>query len=50
VARAEVRVALADLGYGPDEIRSALERVPSEDTEETVEELLRGALRELASR
>jgi len=50
VARAEVRSALADLGYGPDEIRGALDRLGSDEAEDSVEELLRGALRELASR
>lgn len=50
MARAEVRAALADLGYGPDEIRGALERLGADDSEECVEDLLRGALRELASR
>jgi len=44
-ARGEVRAALAELGYGPDEIRRALEGGHDEDT---VEELLRQALRELA--
>jgi holliday junction DNA helicase RuvA len=44
-ARGEVRAALAELGYGPDEIRQALE---GGTTEGTVEELLRRALRELA--
>jgi holliday junction DNA helicase RuvA len=44
-ARGEVRAALAELGYGPDEIRKALEGGHDEDT---VEELLRQALRELA--
>ena len=44
-ARSEVRAALAELGYGNDEIRRALEGAPSEGS---VEELLRGALRELA--
>ena len=44
-ARGEVRAALAELGYGPDEIRRALEGGSDEDT---VEELLRQALRELA--
>jgi Holliday junction DNA helicase RuvA len=46
-ARSEVRAALAELGYGPDEIRSALEGL-SESA--GVEELLRLALRELAGR
>ncbi|MDR3650528.1 MAG: Holliday junction branch migration protein RuvA [Acidimicrobiales bacterium] len=44
-ARGEVRAALTELGYGPDEIRRALEGGESEGT---VEELLRQALRELA--
>ena len=44
-ARGEVRAALAELGYGPDEIRRALE---GGEDEGTVEELLRQALRELA--
>lgn len=43
--RQEVRAALAELGYGPDEIRRALTEVPEEGA---VEELLRHALRELA--
>jgi Holliday junction DNA helicase RuvA len=50
LARAEVRAALVELGYGPDEIRGALDRAGPDESEETVEELLRGALRELASR
>jgi Holliday junction DNA helicase RuvA len=45
-ARVEVREALAELGYGTDEIRRALNRLPPEGT---VEDLLRGALRELAA-
>ncbi len=49
-ARAEVRAALAELGYAPEEIRGALERIGVDDSEECVEDLLRGALRELASR
>ena len=49
-ARSEVRAALVELGYGPDEIRGALERFGPDDEIEGVEELLRGALRELASR
>lgn len=48
VARAEVRAALAELGYGPEEIRGALDRI--DESDESVEELLRGALRELAAR
>lgn len=44
--RAEVRGALQELGYGPDEIRRALEAVPEVGS---VEDLLRGALRELAA-
>ena len=44
---AEVREALAALGYAPDEVRGALERLPAEGT---VEELLREALSELAPR
>jgi Holliday junction DNA helicase RuvA len=44
-ARSEVRAALAELGYGPDEIRRALEIAPDEGE---VEEMLRAALRELA--
>ena len=46
-ARAEARAALGELGYGPDEIRRALEGV-REDA--GVEEVLRLALRELAAR
>jgi len=44
-ARGEVRAALVELGYGPEEIRRALE---GGQEEATVEELLRQALRELA--
>lgn len=44
-ARHEVRAALSELGYGPDEIRRALTEVPEEGA---VEDLLRQALRELA--
>jgi Holliday junction DNA helicase RuvA len=48
-ARAEVRSALVELGYSPEEIRGALDRIgPGEAG--SVEDLLRGALRELASR
>ncbi len=46
-SRAEARAALAELGYGPDEIRRALEG-RREDV--GVEELLRLALRDLAAR
>lgn len=46
-ARAEARAALAELGYGPDEIRRALE---GRRDDVGVEELLRLALRELATR
>jgi Holliday junction DNA helicase RuvA len=44
--RADVRAALAGLGYGPDEIRHALTRLPSEGA---VEDQIRLALRELAA-
>jgi Holliday junction DNA helicase RuvA len=43
--RGEVRAALVELGYGPDEIRRALHGIPDEGA---VEEMLRQALRELA--
>lgn len=43
--RGEVRAALVELGYGPDEIRRALHDVPDDGA---VEEMLRHALRELA--
>ncbi len=43
--RREVRAALAELGYGPEEIRGALDALPDDGG---VEELLRMALRELA--
>jgi len=46
-ARAEARAALAELGYGPEEIRRALDG-RREDV--GVEELLRLALRDLAAR
>jgi Holliday junction DNA helicase RuvA len=45
--RAEVRAALSELGYGPDEIRAALEAVRGDVG---VEEMLRLALRDLAAR
>lgn len=44
-ARAEVRAALTELGYAPDEVRSVLADLP---TEGAVEELLRTALKQLA--
>lgn len=44
-ARQEVRAALAELGYGSEEIRRAMAEVPGEGA---VEDLLRQALRELA--
>jgi holliday junction DNA helicase RuvA len=44
-AQVEAREALAELGYGPEEIRSALDGV---DDESSVEVLVRSALRELA--
>lgn len=42
---AEVRAALAGLGYGPDEVRDALRSLPEAGT---VEELLTSALRQMA--
>lgn len=44
-ARAEVRVALAGLGYGAEEVRAAVGGLPAEGA---VEDLLRQALRHLA--
>jgi Holliday junction DNA helicase RuvA len=44
-ARGEVRAALVELGYGPDEIRQALDAVPDDDSVET---MVRTALRQLA--
>lgn len=44
-SRAEVRAALAGLGYGHDEVREALQSLPDDGE---VEELLRRALRTLA--
>lgn len=46
-SRAEARAALAELGYAPDEIRGALDGLRDDVG---VEEMLRLALRELASR
>jgi Holliday junction DNA helicase RuvA len=43
--RAEVRAALAGLGYDPDEVRDVLTRIPEDGA---VEDLLRDALRQLA--
>jgi holliday junction DNA helicase RuvA len=43
--RGEVRAALVELGYGPDEIRGAMDAV---DDDGSVEEMVRTALRELA--
>ncbi len=45
-ARAEVRAALAGLGYGPDEVRPVIAGLPEEGA---VEDLLRRALRDLAA-
>lgn len=44
-AHAEVRAALAGLGYGPDEVRHAVRTLPEAGT---VEELLTSALRQMA--
>jgi Holliday junction DNA helicase RuvA len=44
--RQDVRAALAELGYGPEEIRHALAGVPEDGS---VEDALRTALRELAA-
>ena len=44
-ARAEVRAALAGLGYGPDEVREATRELTDDGP---VEDLLRTALRQLA--
>lgn len=46
-AQSEVSEALAQLGYGPEEVRAAVRALPAEGT---VEELLRAALRQLAHR
>jgi Holliday junction DNA helicase RuvA len=43
--RAEVRAALAGLGYGPDEVRDVVAQLPEGGT---VEDLLREALKLLA--
>lgn len=44
--RADVRAALAGLGYGPDEVRAVLGALPADGP---VEDLLRDALRRLAA-
>jgi Holliday junction DNA helicase RuvA len=44
--RAEVRTALAGLGYGPDEVREAVRDLPDEGA---VEDLLKSALQQLAA-
>ena len=46
-ARAEVRAALTELGYGPEEIRAALAGLPDD---QPAESLLRAALKQLAVR
>ena len=46
-ARAEVRAALTELGYGPDEVRAALAGLPED---QPAESLLRSALKQLAVR
>lgn len=46
--RADVRAALAGLGYGPDEVRDAVRTLPDDGEDRPVEELLRLALRQLA--
>ena len=44
--RADVRDALIGLGYGPDEVRDVLNRIPDEGA---IEDLVRDALRQLAT-
>jgi Holliday junction resolvasome RuvABC DNA-binding subunit len=46
-ARAEVRAALGELGYAPDEIRAAVAGLPDD---QPAEDLLRAALKQLAVR
>lgn len=46
-AMSEVAEALGQLGYGPEEVRAALRNLPPEGS---VEDLLRAALRQLATR
>jgi Holliday junction DNA helicase RuvA len=43
--KGEARQALAELGYGPDETRAALDSIPDDDS---VEAMVRAALRQLA--
>ena len=45
--RAEVRAALTELGYAPDEVRSVLADLPADGA---VEDLLRTALKQLATK
>jgi Holliday junction DNA helicase RuvA len=45
-ARAEVRAALAGLGYGPDEVREATREMAEDGS---VQDLLRAALKQLAT-
>jgi Holliday junction DNA helicase RuvA len=49
-AQAEARAALVELGYGPEEIRGALDGLPEARDGLDVEGILRLALRELAGR
>ncbi len=46
-ARAEVRAALTELGYAPDEVRSVVADLPADGA---VEDLLRTALKQLATK
>ena len=46
-ARAEVRAALTELGYGPEEVRDAITDLPVDGA---IEDLLRAALKRLAAR
>jgi Holliday junction DNA helicase RuvA len=47
-ARAEVRAALTELGYGPEEVRNALTDLPDDVDGAAVGDLLRAALKRLA--
>ncbi len=47
-ARGEVRAALLELGYAPDEVRDALAALPEDELDRPAGELLRDALRVLA--